>query len=113
MRQVLLNLLSNAIKFTARGEVGLTVRTDEGHVLLEVSDSGIGIAPEEVDHIFEPFHQASRGATREAGGTGLGLTVSRRLALALGGDLTVRSTVGEGSVFTLSLPEDGVEARGS
>jgi PAS domain S-box-containing protein len=100
VRQVLLNLLANAAKFTERGQVRLTVRSLGDRALLEVHDTGIGIAREHHERIFEPFWQVEQSATRVAGGTGLGLHVARRLARLLGGDVVVRSEVGVGSTFT-------------
>ena len=103
-RQIVLNLLSNAIKFTARGEVRLEVSADDGAVCFAVADTGIGIAPEHLPRVFDPFWQVEQRTTRTAGGSGLGLTVSRRLARLMGGDIVVASTRGEGSLFTLRLP---------
>ncbi|WP_341870476.1 CHASE3 domain-containing protein, partial [Corallococcus praedator] len=103
--QVLKNLLSNAFKFTAQGEVALTVSTaGEGHVRFAVRDSGIGIPLELQGVIFEAFRQADGSTHRKYGGTGLGLSISRDLARLLGGDVTVNSTAGEGSTFTVTLP---------
>lgn len=106
LRQVLHNLLGNAIKFTPAGFVRLHAwRDKEGDdVRVAVADSGIGIPPEEQSRIFEAFHQAEGTYQRRFGGTGLGLTISRELARAMGGSLVCRSQVGEGSVFTVSLP---------
>jgi PAS domain S-box-containing protein len=104
LRQILLNLVGNALKFTDEGEVALTVETTGPKLLVHVRDTGDGIAPEHVDRIFEPFWQVDQTTTRRQGGTGLGLPVSRRLARLLGGDVTVSSTVGEGSTFTVHLP---------
>ena len=104
LRQVLVNLLSNAVKFTERGRIDLTASCDEHTVRIDVRDTGIGIADEHLDRIFEPFWQAERRTTRRAGGTGLGLSVSRGLVNLLGGTLTVESEVGVGSVFTILLP---------
>ncbi|MBD8530315.1 MULTISPECIES: response regulator [unclassified Massilia] len=109
LEQVLKNLLSNAVKFTEQGEVSLTVSgTDEGWVQFTVVDSGIGIAPEEQERIFEAFHQADGTTNRRFGGTGLGLSISRDLTSLLGGTLVVSSTPGEGSTFTLSMPRNGM-----
>jgi signal transduction histidine kinase len=117
VRQVAVNLLSNAVKFTpAGGRVrvlcgvaphphGEVFATHAGPwAYLAVEDNGIGIPPELTARIFEPFAQAEEGRTRRAGGTGLGLTISRKLARLMKGDLTVRSRPGEGSTFTLWLP---------
>ena len=121
-RQVLVNLLNNAVKFTRPGgtvwiECGATRTPDvearlngsRRWVYLRVHDSGIGIPPERLPEIFEPFTQLSTGHTRSQDGSGLGLTISRRLARIMQGDLTVRSVLGQGSTFTLWLPvaEDG------
>lgn len=107
-RQILINLVGNAIKFTERGGVRVTVRTigepDRERLLFEVADTGVGIAPEQMEAIFRPFEQAEASTTRRFGGTGLGLTVSRRLARLLGGEVEVSSEPGAGSVFTFSLP---------
>jgi signal transduction histidine kinase len=102
--QVLLNLLSNAIKFTAQGEVNLAVRREGTDLVFAVRDSGIGIPPEVLARLFQPFEQADNGTTRKYGGTGLGLVISRRLAELMGGALAVASTPGVGSTFTLRLP---------
>jgi signal transduction histidine kinase len=108
VRQALFNLLSNAAKFTHRGEIGLVVQGErEGGtdwIRLSVSDSGIGIPPEKLDHVFEEFSQADDSTTRNYGGTGLGLPISRRFCQMMGGDITVESTAGEGSTFTIRLP---------
>ena len=100
LKQILVNLLSNAVKFTERGEVRLAVRDEGAEVAFEVSDTGPGIAAEKVDVIFEPFRQADQSLTRRVGGAGLGLALARRLARLLGGDVTVQSRPGVGSVFT-------------
>ncbi|MFL5582454.1 MAG: ATP-binding protein [Gemmatimonadaceae bacterium] len=104
LRQILINLLSNAVKFTERGSVTLAVLEEPDAVVVEVRDSGIGIAPEHVERVFDPFWQVEQKKTRRVGGSGLGLAVARRLASLLGGDLSVRSTPGEGSTFALRLP---------
>jgi len=104
IRQILVNLMSNAVKFTDKGSV-----TAEGvmlgkEFLLKVTDTGIGIQPEHLHRIFDPFWQVEQKATRRATGTGLGLTVTKRLANLLGGDVDVTSTPGEGTTFTVRLP---------
>jgi PAS domain S-box-containing protein len=104
VRQILLNLLSNAVKFTERGHVALTLTERDGGIVVVVEDSGIGISKENADRVFEPFWQVQQSATRQVGGTGLGLSVARRLARLLGGDLALESTPGEGSRFTVMLP---------
>lgn len=102
--QVLTNLLNNAIKFTERGQVALNIQslqTVGTQVQLEfsVSDTGIGMTPEQLERLFQPFTQADSSTTRKYGGTGLGLTISKRLVELMGGQLTVESTAGQGSVF--------------
>nr|WP_217344792.1 response regulator [Noviherbaspirillum sp. L7-7A]MBV0878976.1 response regulator [Noviherbaspirillum sp. L7-7A] len=105
LEQVLKNLLSNAIKFTERGSVTLELSTlPDERIVFAVKDSGIGIDPAQQDAIFEAFRQADGGTSRRYGGTGLGLSISRELAGLLGGEITVSSTPGQGSTFTLTLP---------
>ena len=117
VRQILVNLLSNAVKFTdpggkveircradAKPPSGSSLGDDERWVVVEVEDTGIGISDEQIEQIFSPFMQVDQGHTRQQGGTGLGLTISRQFALMMGGDLSVRSRVGEGATFTLWLP---------
>jgi CheY-like chemotaxis protein len=110
LRQVLGNLVSNAVKFTERGAVTLRLRmvqTGEAGadcLLIEVQDSGVGIAPEAMQRIFEPFSQADDSTTRRFGGTGLGLAISSQMVKLMGGELTVESTLGQGSVFRTQLP---------
>ncbi len=104
VRQILLNLLSNAVKFTERGHVALTLSERDGGIVVVVEDTGIGISKDNADRVFEPFWQVQQSATRQAGGTGLGLSVARRLARLLGGDLALESTPGQGSRFTVTLP---------
>ncbi|MCK0207782.1 response regulator [Starkeya koreensis] len=105
LEQVLRNFLSNAVKFTDAGEVTLGVGADEnGRVVFSVRDSGIGIAEEDQDMIFDAFRQADGTLDRRHGGTGLGLSISRELAGLLGGEIGLESRLGEGSTFSLSLP---------
>ncbi|HEX2077946.1 MAG TPA: ATP-binding protein [Longimicrobium sp.] len=107
VRQILLNLLSNAVKFTERGEVRLALDVEPGWVRLAVSDTGVGIAPGDRERVFEPFTQVDASRTRRAGGTGLGLSVSRHLAVLLGGEITLSSVQGQGSTFVLHVPREG------
>ncbi|MEL6348623.1 MAG: ATP-binding protein [Myxococcota bacterium] len=105
LRQVLLNLVGNALKFTTSGEVRLHVQPDgPQQIQFAVADTGIGIPADRLDALFEPFVQADASTKRRFGGTGLGLTISRRLVEAMGGTLTVTSVVDEGTTFTIRLP---------
>ena len=112
-QQVLLNLVSNATKFTeAGGEIAIETTTGSGVVRIDVRDSGRGIDPAQLEAIFEPFVQVDASLTRRAGGTGLGLTIARKLTAAMGGTLAVQSALGSGSTFTLTLPHaDAPEPR--
>ncbi|HEX8361696.1 MAG TPA: ATP-binding protein [Longimicrobium sp.] len=107
--QILLNLLGNAVKFTERGRVVLTLEEVGPDAVFRVADTGPGIAREHLEKVFDPFWQVQAGTTRSAGGTGLGLSVTRRLARLLGGDVEVASEVGAGSTFTVRLPLTPVE----
>ena len=109
LRQILFNLLGNAVKFTKTGGVAVRARADKENeaedavrLLVEIEDTGPGIPEKDLEHIFDAFRQSEAG--RDAGGTGLGLSISKRLAELMGGSLAVRSRVGKGSCFTLSLP---------
>ena len=114
LRQILFNLLANAIKFTETGEVSVSASVASGsdgeQLVLTVTDTGIGIAPGQLERIFEPFTQVDDSRTRKYEGTGLGLAISRRLADAMGGELTVDSQVGVGSRFTVKLPLRALKA---
>jgi signal transduction histidine kinase len=105
-RQILLNLVMNAVKYAtgAGGQITLSLATTPQDVSIHVADTGPGIPGEKLVAIFEPFVQLANGLTERRGGVGLGLTISRDLARAMKGDLTVESTVGIGSRFTLRLP---------
>jgi PAS domain S-box-containing protein len=108
VRQILFNLASNAVKFTENGTVSLTaerIRGTEGDwIVLRVSDTGIGMSPQQTTRLFQDFMQADASTTRRYGGTGLGLAISRRYCRAMGGDITVESAPGRGSTFIVSLP---------
>lgn len=105
LQQIILNLLTNSIKFTeAGGTVRLSCESSGSEIQVKVKDSGCGIAPEQLERIFEPFIQVDAGLTRTQEGVGLGLAISRDLARGMRGDLSVESKVGEGSTFTLSMP---------
>jgi PAS domain S-box-containing protein len=104
--QVLLNLAANAVKFTARGHVGIEVRTADGRVEIAVKDSGIGIKPEHLPNLFQAFRQVDGTAKRVYEGTGLGLYLCKKLAALLGGEIRAESTFGVGSCFTVSLPRE-------
>lgn len=105
LEQILKNLLSNAIKFTAQGKITLSVQQKDGFTSFEVTDTGIGIAPDKQQLIFEAFQQEDGSTRRRFGGTGLGLSISRELAKLLGGFIEVRSVEGAGSTFSLFIPE--------
>jgi GAF domain-containing protein/anti-sigma regulatory factor (Ser/Thr protein kinase) len=105
IRQVLLNLLSNAVKFTPEGgRVGVSATAADGVIAISVSDTGVGIAPEDQEAIFEEFRQVGRDDARKQEGTGLGLTLAKKFVELHGGRITVRSQVGQGSTFTFTLP---------
>jgi len=104
LRQILVNLLSNAVKFTEQGAVTLRVRRDGGQMALSVEDTGVGIAEEHLERIFERFYQVKQDFHRSVKGTGLGLSICKAFADLLGATITVQSTVGQGSTFTVTLP---------
>jgi signal transduction histidine kinase len=107
LRQILLNLVGNAVKFTDRGgRIAIVCHASDDTVDVHVEDTGIGIAADQLDYIFEPFVQVDPRLTRSEGGVGLGLAISRDLARGMGGDISVTSRVGEGSVFVLRLRRD-------
>jgi signal transduction histidine kinase len=106
--QCLLNLLSNAAKFTRDGEVSLAAHREASEdgdwLVFEVADTGVGISPTQIEELFQPFVQVEAAVSQAHGGTGLGLAITRQLARLLGGDVEVRSVVGQGSTFTLRAP---------
>ncbi len=104
VRQILINLLSNAIKFTEAGTITVAARSRNGKLAITVADTGIGIPEEAMGQIYEAFQQVDGSTTRQYSGTGLGLSISRHLARLLGGDVEVKSTVGVGSIFTVTVP---------
>jgi signal transduction histidine kinase len=109
VKQIVLNLLTNAIKFTPQGFVKVTARSDEERkeVRISVQDTGIGIAPQDREKVFEDFRQADSSVTREYGGAGLGLAICRRLAAMIDGRIELQSALGRGSTFTLVIPRKG------
>ena len=106
VKQIMLNLLSNAVKFTHRGSVTVTAEALQDQVRISVADTGIGIAEEHLAAVWEDFRQVDQSSTREFGGTGLGLSITKKLVEALGGQVDLRSTLGEGSTFTITLPRE-------
>jgi signal transduction histidine kinase len=104
VQQILINLLTNAVKFSEDGQIGIAMRVLRGALVIEVSDTGIGIAAEDQGLVFERFWQVDSGADRRKDGTGLGLAISRELATLMGGSLTLRSDIAQGSTFRLTLP---------
>ena len=113
-RQIIFNLVGNAIKFTEQGQVTVACHfkssSSKSLLFIDITDSGIGIAADKIDSIFDPFTQADSAITRRFGGTGLGLSISRKFARALGGDITVKSESGKGSTFTVAVATGDVKA---
>jgi signal transduction histidine kinase len=104
LTQVLMNLVSNAIKFTEAGSVRIRAKVEDGSFQVAVSDTGVDIAPEDRERIFEEFQQVDSSSTRKKGGTGLGLAIARRIVELHGGRIWVESTPGHGSTFAFTLP---------
>jgi len=104
LEQVVLNLLNNAVKFTEKGHVDIICRKDNGQVLLQFSDTGIGMRQEEIPHLFQPFHQLDTGLARKREGTGLGLSICKKIIKMMGGSIEVESRLGQGSTFFVRLP---------
>ncbi len=104
LREVLGNLVDNAIKYTRQGNVTIDVTGDESTITVSVTDTGIGVPPEDVPHLFQKFYRVDNSDTREIGGTGLGLYISRRLIESNNGHIGVRSELGHGSTFFVTIP---------
>jgi signal transduction histidine kinase len=104
VEQVLINLLNNAVKFTEHGEVHLECQVDDHDLVVHISDTGIGIKPEDLETLFRPFQQVDNGISRQFEGTGLGLSICKRLVDLLGGQISVISEWGKGSTFSFTLP---------
>jgi signal transduction histidine kinase len=104
LQQMLYNLIINAIRYTAEGGITVTARQNDSSVMLDVTDTGIGIPPEDLEHIFDYFYRVDQARTKKSGGTGLGLALVKQMALAHGGQVYVTSILGQGSTFTLMLP---------
>jgi len=104
VEQILMNLLSNAIKFTETGTIQVRMASLDATIRIQVTDTGIGIAPEDLNRLFRPFSQIDTGLSRKYVGTGLGLSICKRLTELLGGRISVESVLGRGSTFTVLLP---------
>jgi signal transduction histidine kinase len=104
LRTIIRNLLDNAIKYTPKGSVEMELTGDKNNVTLRVRDTGMGIAPDDLRHMFEKFYRVNNSLTRDIGGTGLGLYIARSLVEMYGGKMFVESKLGEGSTFGFSLP---------
>ena len=105
LKQIVVNLLDNAIKYTPEsGKVSISVVKQDGRAVLEIEDTGIGISPDDLPHIFDRFYRADKARSREMGGTGLGLSIVRSICLAHDGQVKVQSTEGQGSMFHIELP---------
>jgi signal transduction histidine kinase len=112
INEVLGNLLSNAFKFTPRGgKVALSVQRSDDKLVVTVNDTGAGISPEQLPHIFDKFYQADNQAQAATKGTGLGLAIAKEVVEAHGGQISVESTVGEGTTFVVTLPVEASGAR--
>ncbi|BBO91089.1 ATP-binding protein [Desulfosarcina ovata] len=107
LEQVILNLLNNALKFTEKGHVHIYCRTDNKQYRLSISDTGIGMQPEALSGLFQPFHQVDTGLSRKHEGTGLGLSICKKLMDLMGGTIDVKSQWGKGSTFTMRFPQQG------
>ena len=110
VEQILLNLLSNALKFTDQGSIHVDCFVRDGMVITSITDTGIGIRPEQIESLFRPFRQLDSGTTRQHDGTGLGLSICKRLVEAMGGEIWIESEWGKGSTFSFSLPVEGMKS---
>jgi signal transduction histidine kinase len=104
LRQIFFNLISNSTKFTKNGEITLTVKRHDDNLLIHITDTGIGIAKEQIEKLFIPFEQADQSTTRRYGGTGLGLAITKQYCEMLGGAISIDSNLGQGTTFTIELP---------
>jgi len=111
LKQLLINLIGNAIKFTEKGSVTVVLSQQASKLVVKVKDTGIGIAEDKIQAVFEPFRQADAGTTRKYGGTGLGLAISRSIADMLGGSISLESTLNKGSTFSIELPFNEVQEQ--
>ena len=109
LRQILLNVIANAVKFTQTGGVNIKVSCDADELHFDIKDTGIGIPTEMHEAIFDPFAQADGSTTRSYGGTGLGLAICKRLLSLMQGSISVQSTVGQGTTFSIRLPLKNTE----
>lgn len=110
VEQIIINLVNNAVKFTREGEVEVTAVLGDGVVEFRVRDTGVGIKPQDMDKLFQNFQQIDTGLDRQVEGSGLGLSICRKLVRLLGGEISVESIWGEGSTFTFTLPRRAPEA---
>jgi len=105
LEQVMLNLLNNAVKFTEQGKIKISCRSENDHYLFSVEDTGIGVRPEDIPRLFQPFLQIDSGLTRKQEGTGLGLSICKKLIEMMGGSIEVESRLGMGSLFSIRIPK--------
>jgi signal transduction histidine kinase len=113
LEQVILNLLNNAVKFTEKGFIRILCRVENNHYLISVKDTGIGIRPDALKGLFQPFHQIDTGLTRKHEGSGLGLSICKKLLNMMGGTIDVESELGSGSIFTMRFPKAPHEGTNS
>ena len=111
-KHILQNIIHNAVKFTEKGKVEINAKVNTGKIIVTISDTGIGIAPDKLSIIFDEFRQADERSSRKYGGTGLGLAIARKYSQMLGGDIEVESTLGKGAIFTVTLPLEPLQYSG-